>query len=108
VLVNKVVKRVLGIPVVRGDRIVLGLTVVGSFGIVTPGTVTRGGFEINVIVIGVFVGAFVVQRDVDITLPDKVFDQRFGFDDLLNARQLNNFRRLAIGQNDLAVFGRLE
>ena len=107
-LVNKVVKRVLGIPVVRGDRIVLGLTVVGSFGVVTPGAMTRGGFEVDVVVVGVFVGAFVVQRNVDITLPDKVFDQRFGFDDLLNARQLNRFRRLAIGQDDLAVFGRLE
>jgi hypothetical protein len=47
--------------------------------------VAGGGLEVDVVVVGVFVGALVVQRHVHITLPHQILDHRLGLDDLLDA-----------------------
>ncbi len=73
-----------------------------------PATVTGGGLEVDVVVVTVGFGALVVQCQVDVALPQHVFDQRLGLHDLLDAGQFNRLGRLAIGQDHLAVFTGLQ
>ncbi|MNC36794.1 hypothetical protein D3C75_853340 [compost metagenome] len=50
------------------------------------------GLEAHVIIVGVVLGALVVQRHVDITFPHEILDQRLGLHDLLDAGQLHRLR----------------
>ncbi|MCY1523481.1 hypothetical protein D9M68_583800 [compost metagenome] len=101
-LVEEAVEGVFGAPVVRGHHVVLEFTVVAGFRVVPPQAVTRLGLQVDVIVVGVALGTFVVQRRIDVALPGQVFDQRLGLHDLLDAGQFDGFRRVAIGQGDLS------
>ena len=99
------VEGIFSTPVVSGDHIVLELAVVLAFGMMTPRTVTGSGFKVDVVIVGVFVGAFVVERYIYIALPDQIFNHRLGFDDLLNTCQIDRLGFVAIGQRDLPVLG---
>ena len=66
------------------------------------------GLEADVVVVGVVLGALVVQRHVDVALPHEVLDQGLGLHDLLDAGQLHGLWRLAIGQGHLAGLGGLQ
>ncbi|MNN24175.1 hypothetical protein D3C81_1375960 [compost metagenome] len=68
-----------------------------------PAAVTGGGLEVDVVVVAVGFGAFVVQGQVDVTLPGQVLDHRLWFHDLLDAGQLDRPGCLAVGQSDLTV-----
>ena len=100
---DKAVEGILDVPVVRGHDIVLELAVVLTLGIMPPVAMTGGGLERDVVVVGILVRPLVVQGQVDITLPHQVLDHRLGLDDLLDTREVDGFRRLAVDQRHLAV-----
>jgi hypothetical protein len=66
---------------------------------------TCSGLEVDVVIVGVLFRPLIVHRQADIAFPHQIFDHRFGFENLLDTRQLDGFRRLAVGQSDLAVIG---
>ncbi|MNS89567.1 hypothetical protein D3C72_1235840 [compost metagenome] len=99
---------VLGPPVVRGHHVVLELAVVFAFGGMPPATVARTGLEIDVVVIGIVFRPLIIQRDIDIAFPHQILDHRFWLENLLNARQFDGLRCIAIGQRDLAGVRRFQ
>ena len=105
---DKAVQVVFQGPVVGGGDVVLELAVVLALARMAPLAVTGRGLEVDVVVVGVFVRAFVVQRQVDITLPHQVFDHGLGLHDLLDTCQFHRLGRLAISQHHLAIIGCLQ
>ncbi|MCY1440417.1 hypothetical protein D9M71_566920 [compost metagenome] len=67
-----------------------------------------GGLEVDVVVVAVGFGAFVVHGQVDIALPRQVLDHGLGLHDLLDAGKLHGLGRLTVGQGHLAVVGRVQ
>ncbi|MNN56619.1 hypothetical protein D3C81_1715600 [compost metagenome] len=74
----------------------------------TPFAVPRRSPEINVVVVGVLFRALVIQRHIDIALPDHIFHQWLGLDDLPDTRQFDGLGLVAICQDHLALFGGLQ
>ncbi|MNS90526.1 hypothetical protein D3C72_1245800 [compost metagenome] len=95
-------------PVVRGHHVVLELTVVLTFSGVPPAPVSRTGLEVDVVVIGVVFRPLIIQRDIDVAFPHQILDHRFWLENLLDARQFDRLRSLAVGQRDLAVVRRFQ
>ncbi|MNN61220.1 hypothetical protein D3C81_1764470 [compost metagenome] len=59
--------------------------------------------EVDIVIVGVLVGALVIQSSVNAALPDQIFDHRLGLEHLLDARELDRLGRITIDQGHLAI-----
>ncbi|MNP03902.1 hypothetical protein D3C76_958000 [compost metagenome] len=105
---QETVEGVLSPPIVRGGHVILILAVVLAFCDVPPAAMTRSGLEVDVVIIGIFLGTLVIEGRIDIAFPHQILDHRLGLEDLLDTRQLYRLGPITVFQGHLAVIRRVQ